>query len=319
MKFRMLLSAVVLAGLTVTAQAGNLAVKTKTLTSKSVTAEISVAYPQTGVKSIDDDLAAYARDQAASFAKDSKDDHQVGERPYDLEVTFSVARNDAQVFAVLFDIYEDAGGAHPNHDYYSANYLMPGGWRVYLPELLDGPRGLKRLSDVTLADLTRRLTKGGDDAISDIDTIKSGAAPYWDNYRNFLLMPKDLDLNFPPYQVASYAAGPQESHIPLAALAGVMRADPRKPAASFDCALARTSIEQLLCSDVAMARLDRTVAEDYATHLRNQTDAAARDSLRTNQRAWLASRDKTCAAAGARAACLTDFYKARIAWLARQP
>jgi peptidoglycan-N-acetylglucosamine deacetylase len=318
MKFRSLLAAVALLALPGFAQAGGLHVATKTLTAKNGNYDISVAYPQTGVKAIDDDLAAYARDAVAQFRKDSTDDHQVGERPYDLETTFSVARNDGQVFAVLFDIYEDTGGAHPNHDFYTANYLMPDGWRVYLPELLDGSRGLKRIGDLAQADLIRRITKG-DEAMSDPDTIKSGTTQDWDNYRNFLLMPKTVDLHFPPYQVASYASGPQESHIPLASLADVMRPNPRKPAASFDCAMARTSLEQLLCSDVALARLDRDVAEAYATHLRDGNTPATQAGLRTNQRAWLASRDKTCAPAGARAACLTDFYKTRLAWLSHQP
>jgi uncharacterized protein YecT (DUF1311 family) len=317
MKLRWLLCTLLI-GLAGTAHAaGTLHVVTKTIADKNAIYDISVAYPQTGIKAIDDDLTAWAEGQAADFRKNSNEDHQTGELAYVLEAKFAVARNDAQGFAVLFDIYEDTGGAHPNHDFYTANYLMPDGWRVYLPELLNS-QGLKRIGALTQADLDRRIATGPD-AQSDPDTIKSGTTPEWDNFRNFLLLPKTLAIHFPPYQVASYASGPQQSLVPLASLGDVMRPDPRKPAASFDCAAARTVVEQALCSDVALARLDRAVAETYEMHLSQRTDDASKASLRTNQRAWLASRDGTCAAAGARAACLNDFYKARLAWLARQP
>jgi peptidoglycan-N-acetylglucosamine deacetylase len=300
--------------------AGAAPVAKKTLTAKTATYEITIDYPQVGVKAVDDDMLAWAKTTLAEFRTDSAD-HQTGERAYDFEVTYHVERNDGKIFAVLFDEYTDMGGAHPNHDYYAANYFMPDGWRIYLPELLDGSRGLKRISDLARTDLDKRITVGTD-ALSDADTVKGGTTPDWDNFRSFILMPNAIALYYPPYQVASYAAGPQDGHIPLSALRDVMRPDPRKPAASFDCAAARSQVEQTICSDVALARLDRDVAEAYVTHIRNnaaEPNAATAASLKANQRAWLAQRDTVCGPAGAKTACLTDFYKSRIAWLARQP
>jgi uncharacterized protein YecT (DUF1311 family) len=296
---------------------------TKTLTAKSANYDISVAYPQTGVKAIDEELAAWAKTLLAGFRKDADDDRMTGETAYVLDVTYKIARNDGQVFAVLFEEYADMGGAHPNHDYYTANYLMPDGWRVYLPEVLDGARGLKRISELTRADLDKRIATGPD-AMSDTDSVKAGTAPDWNNFRDFILMPNAVMLHFPPYQVASYAARPQSSAIPIASLRDVIRIDPRKPAASFDCAGARSAVEHLICSDVALARLDRAVAEAYAGHIRDNAGApnsATQAALRANQRAWLARRNTVCRSAGAKAACpcLTDFYQERLAWLARQP
>jgi uncharacterized protein YecT (DUF1311 family) len=308
-----------LAVVSIPAQA--LPVTTKTLTAKSATYDISVAYPQTGVKAIDDDLAAWAKTTLDDFRKEATTDHMTGDVAYMLEVTCTVPRNDAQVFAILCEEYTDTGGAHPNHDFYTANYLLPDGWHIYLPELLDGSRGLKRISDLARADLDKRITTGPE-AMSDPDSVKSGTEPWWDNFRDFVLMPNAIALSFPPYQVASYAAGPQDSRIPLAALRDVMRPNTRAPAASFDCAAARTQLEQAICSDVALARLDRQVAETYATHMRDNAAApntANATNLRTNQRAWLAKRDQTCNAAANKAVCLTGFYKDRLAWLGHQP
>jgi len=112
-----------------------------------------------------------------------------------------------------------------------------------------------------------------------------------------------------------------QSAIALASLRDVMRADPRLPAASFDCAQARTATEHALCSEVALARLDRQVAENFSRHLRDLPDAAAKTGLRDAQRAWLARRDGACAgqSADARTACLIGLYKERLAWFAHQP
>lgn len=291
----------------------------KKITAKSKTYDISVAWPQTGVKAIDDDLAAWAKKTADEFRVDSNEDRQPDEPAYFIEVTYKVERNDDQVFAVLFDEYTDMGGAHPNHDYATANYLMPDGWRVYLPELLDGSRGAKRIAGLARADLDRRITKG-DDALSDPETVAMGTTPDWDNFRSFILKPDAIALYFPPYQVASYASGPQQSRIPLAALRDVMRADVRKPAASFDCAAARTATEHALCSDVTLARLDRDVAQAYTTHMRNNAlapNTANATALKTDQRAWLARRDAACATANRD--CLAKLYRDRAAWLAKQP
>jgi len=311
-----ILSAVLVLALCGSAAAG--AVATKKLTAKSKDYDISIAYPVTGVKPVDDDVLAWAKSTMAEF-KDDSADRDPSEHAYYFEVTFQVKRNDGKVFAVLFDEYTDTGGAHPNHDYYAANYYMPDGWRIYLPELLDGSRGLKRVSALATADLVKRIGTGND-ALSDPDTIKTGAAPDWNNFRSFILEPNAIALYYPPYQVAAYAAGPQDGRIPLSALRDVMRPDPRKPAASFDCAGARTPVEQRICSDVVLARLDRDVAEAYSTHMRGLADDPNKPlgvKLKADQRAWLAKRDVACGTA--EAACLTAYYRARLAWFAKQP
>lgn len=319
MRPRQLFLAVLLLIAPVQAAQAALPVAAKKIAEKSAIYDITVAYPQTGNKAVDDNLAAWAKSAAADFRKLAKADHQASEQAYVLDTTFKVARNDAAVFAVLFEEYTDTGGAHPNQDYETANFLMPDGWRVYLPELF-AAKALPRISALATADLDRRIATGPD-ATSDPDMVKSGTGADWDNFKDFVLQPNALAIYFPPYQVASYASGPQESHIALSALRDAMRADLRAPAASFDCAQARSAIERTLCSDVGLARLDRQVAESYLLHLRDGTNDAHKDATRNIQRAWLVRRNGACAsqASAAAIACLTGVYRERLAALAAEP
>src|SRR6185312_8379931 len=191
----------------------------------------------------------YAKDQA----DDDKDadggdpDTHNGDRPYEFGTTYEIARNDNQVFSVVFTEYSDTGGAHPNTDSAAFNFLMPDGALVYLPELVDGARGIAQLSRIVVGQLNKDI--GGPDGMSDADWIKRGAGPLATNFAVFVLEPKRIHILFPPYQVAAYAAGPQETYVSLAALKGYMRPNPRAPQPSFPCAKAATQIEHAICAD----------------------------------------------------------------------
>ena len=206
-----------------------LPVAAKSLAFKDKALQISVKFPQTGNKAIDAVLADYARKSVAAF-KTFESDAAGGDHPYELDMTYSIERNDGKMFAVLFTNYADTGGAHPNSDYAAFDFLLPDGAQVFLPEIVDGSRGIKRIAELVSADLLHRIGTG-DDAASDKDTIAMGTAPAADNFRHFVWLPDRLHIFFPPYQVASYAAGPQESYIPLAKLKDVIRPDWRSPGA----------------------------------------------------------------------------------------
>ena len=134
-----------------------------------------------------------------------------------------------------------------------------------------------------------------------------------------MLQPRALEIIFPPYQVASYADGMQQASIPLDALGGVLRRDWRAPVASFDCAKATTPIEQAICADATLARLDREVAAAYASKLASASDATAKQAITAQQRRWLGHRDSACRdqAEASRVACLSGVYRLRLSeWAA---
>lgn len=292
---------------------GALPVETAHLTDRSPVYTIAVAYPRTGDAKIDADLFATVNTIVQSFRKEARSMHDAHDGPYSLVVTFRVARNDAKMFAAVFTDEWDFHGAHPNDELVTANYLRAGSWRVYLPELFDGARGLARISALATADLDRQLLVGAN-AMTDPAWIARGADAHWDNFADFVLLPDALEVDFPPYAVAAYAAGVQTARIPLARLKDVLRPDPKKPVASFDCGRAATADERAICSDVALARLDREVDESWSSQMRSENDPKRRDALKADQTAWLDRRDNACRT-GPRVPCLTALYEARLSAL----
>ncbi|MGH6737435.1 MAG: lysozyme inhibitor LprI family protein [Bradyrhizobium sp.] len=293
------------------ASAAGLPVAQKVVVFKDKKIDASVKYPQTGNKAIDAVLADYARKSVADF-KTFETDMDEQDRQYLLETGYTVQRNDGKMFAVLFTIYEDTGGAHPNSDYETFNFLLPDGAQVFLAEIVEGSRGIKRVADLAAANLMRGRSA------DDFGNVPTGTAPIAVNFKNFVWLPDRLDLFFPPYQVASYAEGPQQTTIPLSRLRDVIRRDWRAPAASFDCSKAATVIEHAICADAALARLDRQTAEAYQSALRNAYEPNAQAKLRQEQRDWLAKRNAACGGE-APAACLAKFYRDRLAELVKSP
>ncbi|MCB1499450.1 MAG: DUF3298 domain-containing protein [Bauldia sp.] len=301
------------AALFVAPAAAKVPVETVKIERKTDTVDIEVAYPRTGVAAIDSQLAAWANGMVADFEATAdedfasfKDDN--GEMPpwtYSLYLTFEVPRNDDRMLVFDFDESIFTGGAHPNHGIETFNFMMPDGWQVDLPEVFK-PKALDKISALAIADLERQFA--GPDSMSDPDWLKSGAGPSWRNFGAFLLFPDKLVIRFPPYQVAAYAAGDQRVEIPLSALKGLMRQDWRTPVASFDCSKAGTTTEKAICGDVALARLDRNLADTYAQALSWASDDAARDAIKAGQRAWITDRN----ACGSDADCLSASYTERI-------
>jgi uncharacterized protein YecT (DUF1311 family) len=296
------------------AGAVGLPVAHKTIVIKNSDINVSIQYPQTGNKAVDTALKAYVEHAVDAF-KYSAEDKQPNERAYTLETTYTVARNDDQIFAVVFTEFYDLNGAHPNTNYATFNFLLPDGAQIFLPEILDGSRGIARVSDLATAKLLHNIGTGPNAV--DRDTILGGAGPSADNFKNFVWLPDRLHLYFPPYQVAPYVYGPQDVFIPLAALRDVVRSDWRAPAPSFDCRSASRGIERAICADAELARLDREVADAYQTKLRNALQPAEKATLRQSQRAWIALRNTSCVAA-ATTACVAKLYRERLATLERR-
>ena len=282
---------------------------TKEITEKSDTAEVTLAYPQFGIASIDSEVEAFAKQKHAEF-KEFFAERSATDQPYSTDLSFEIARNDDQMLEVLFTHSYYFGGAHPNMNRYSFNYLMPSAARVYVPELFT-KEGFKRVSELAIADLKPKLT--GPDGMADAHQVEMGAGPFSDNFHAFVLTAEELAIYFDPYQVAAYAAGPQEVHIPLTKLNGRLRTDPTSPLPSFDCAKASTEMEEVICADPAVARLDREVADAYAWRLA-WAQPEEKPGLKQTQRDWLAERDKTCGAVGGaqRTRCLSEHYGARL-------
>lgn len=79
-------------------------------------------------------------------------------------------------------------------------------------------------------------------------------------------------------------------------------------AASFDCTKARTGVEELICADAELSRLDEDLAEAYGTAIRADSSPAA---VRQEQKQWLKTRNGCTDVA-----CLRNEYTTRLSSLA---
>lgn len=101
---------------------------------------------------------------------------------------------------------------------------------------------------------------------------------------------------------SALAAAPQASR-PSAATTATTDASP-----SFDCTKASSRFERLVCSDSALAALDRQLSDTYGRALARSPHA---DELRAEQRGWIRGRDD-CWRADDAQACVREPYIVRI-------
>lgn len=115
------------------------------------------------------------------------------------------------IFSIRFNIgFYVSGAAHPTSYSTVLNYYWLTGEPLELGDLfLPGVDYLTPISDYAKAELAPRF---GDAFFSD------GADPIPENYKSWNITEDGLLITFDVYQVAAYAAGPQEVLIPYAAL-----------------------------------------------------------------------------------------------------
>lgn len=279
---------------------------------------VDITYPQTGNAAIDADLKKWAEGLVSEMRAMSAEDDTPERPPYSVELSYDAPRNDGEMLVLSFAVSTYAGGAHGFTQPVTYNYLMPDGYQVELIDIVGVP-GIAKISEIATADLLQQL--GGPDAMSDDEWIRRGSGPAEENFDAFEWRADSLLITFAPYQVAAYAAGPQEVSIPLAQLADVIRSDWRAPQPSFDCAKAGTAVEKSICGDVALARLDRKLARAYRATLAGAYEEPKQKEIRDAQRAWLKSRTGACGAEkdAALVKCLSDLYVKRIRALSATP
>ncbi|MGB7280801.1 MAG: lysozyme inhibitor LprI family protein [Candidatus Acidiferrum sp.] len=82
-------------------------------------------------------------------------------------------------------------------------------------------------------------------------------------------------------------------------------------ATSYDCTKKLTEIENVICHVDSLASLDVQLNTLYKSLLARPA-GSERESLRAEQRQWLAAREKSCAIYKGWLGCLTDYYQKRI-------
>lgn len=156
-------------------------------------------------------------------AKALYQDHPEAFSPnYFEEFTYTAYRI-GSLISISAEYYSYLGGAHPNTVYFSWNFDLDSGTFLAIPELAADPQAFT----LAVADMIEVQAEERFASEPEYEGLSISDA-YWDNYREVMekwgsdyaaFFDKDgLTVIFSAYELASYAAGPQEFHIPYAAL-----------------------------------------------------------------------------------------------------
>jgi hypothetical protein len=179
---------------------------------------ISIVYPTTGEKYIDDEIYNFAEKQLNDF-KNLFTDYGAPINPNyknTLDITYVSSIYNNRVLSFKFDIASYTGGAHGNHAAESFSFDLTNKTKLSLSDLFKPNADyLQKISAITIDQLSKR-------GVSDSQWIAEGAGPIVDNYKVFTVSNDSINFFFPPYQVASFAAGEQVIEIPLSQLQDIL-------------------------------------------------------------------------------------------------
>lgn len=133
-----------------------------------------------------------------------------------LEMRYALVSPPGEIISIRYLItgYLD-GAAHPFHNVRTLNFNIETGQVVDITQLFNSDANyLQVFSDHCRAVLSTRNIG--------FDVFAFGADPLPENYQNWNITPDGLLITFDEYQVAPYAAGPQEVTVPYSALKDII-------------------------------------------------------------------------------------------------
>ncbi len=142
-----------------------------------------------------------------------------------LDISYTVEHADKNLISLHFSNYSFTGGAHGNTNSVTYNYDLNHGVMLKLADLFQpNSNYLKVISDYCAKEIKKT-------DMTDDKWIREGAGPKAENYRSWNITPEGLQITFDAYQVAAYAAGPQEVVVPYSVLKTIIKPD--GPLAAF--------------------------------------------------------------------------------------
>ena len=185
------------------------------------TPKVSLNYPAFRVSAVDADIRAWAEGVTRSYEEEVRTSVSPdGEKPdsfgvWDLTGMYSLERPSAKVVSITFNVYSYTGGAHGNLVITCRNYDLATGRRLDFADLFKDPeKALELMSALSRESLTKSLGEESDE-----EMIREGTSPDMRNFGELSLTPAGINIQFQPYQVGPWSAGPQQVEMPLEALA----------------------------------------------------------------------------------------------------
>ncbi len=184
------------------APAASVSVQTERLQESTDTYAIDVQYPQFGILAIDDQIKAVV-EGAASEIRDypaNPPDSAVGQNT--LDGNFEKVYVGPDVVSVELLLSQYTGGAHPMTILIGLNFDRATGRKLELNDAL-------RLIGKSVADISAEATRQFRQKFADA-FFAEGADTNPENYSSFVISEDKVTFMFQAYQVAAYAAGPQQ-------------------------------------------------------------------------------------------------------------
>ncbi|MBK8810975.1 MAG: DUF3298 and DUF4163 domain-containing protein [Acidobacteria bacterium] len=155
----------------------------------------------------------FRKEMLAMTAEDLKWTKQQG-IPNTSDISYDVIYAADDVISIRFGNYTYTGGAHGNSASFTLNFDFRTGRELKFADLFKpNSNFLQVLSGFCVKKLQDQLNEGNED-----EWITTGAGPTDENYASWNISKNGILVNFDAYQVASYAAGPQEVVVPYSKL-----------------------------------------------------------------------------------------------------
>lgn len=175
-------------------------------------------------------VTGFKKDAAPEPGEDTAETRPEGSMGSDLNISYTIALAQDDLVSIDFSVSTYfQGAAHPNRYSDTLSYDLKNGKQLKLSDLFKpGAKYLQAIANYCIADLKKQASERG--LIE--EEIQKGAAAKSDNYESWTISKRGLGINFDPYQVGPYAAGPQSVLIPYSALKDLI--NPDGPIAQFN-------------------------------------------------------------------------------------
>lgn len=208
-------------------------VETKEIKETDPNGPITVKYPHTSSAKINKPIKEFVDQAVSDFKKDAvPTDPETGASPNALDIAYSTIPFNNDIVTFKYDIYINTGGAHPNSYTFTQTFDLKTGTEYTNADILGTQEAISIVSMQAIDMLKENIEKSLNEAMETTEEldeatttwILNGAGPDPSNYQALAVTPSELIIYFNPYQVAPYAAGPQEVHLPMSKVKSVLPA-----------------------------------------------------------------------------------------------
>jgi len=174
-------------------------------------------------------VAAFKKDMAPEEGENTEETRPEDSMGSDLTISYTVALAQDDLVSIDFEVSTySQGAAHPNSYSETLNFDLKNGKSLKLADLFKpGAKYIEVLAIYCILDLKKQAKEKGLTS----EEIEKGAAAKADNYQGWTLTKKGLGIEFDPYQVGPYAAGPQSVLVPYSNLKDII--NPEGPIAQY--------------------------------------------------------------------------------------